>query len=189
MVYDPIEDTKLFVKAKFIGHPHHSFNDWSIMYNHSILVNDISGDLAKTISCDKLVVSIGSLLHDIGKAHPGDEIALHKKHNEFSILEAEPQIQKLDLSLGQEKLLKNILSEKGDSVELKIIKDADALAFYKDKRLHSLFLEWALKNHLKHSIQVKIDKFDKLNFHHSKKIGQRWFEQMKTEWEKSFQLI
>jgi len=66
---------------------------------------------------------------------------------------------------------------------MKVIKDADALALYADKRLYMLFIQWAVENNLDASIQRKIDKFQKLRYAESRNIGNEWFENMKRDWD------
>jgi HD superfamily phosphodiesterase len=62
---DVIQKTKNFMKEAFIEHPHYSFNHWSVMYDHSILVQSLALQIADEIDCDKTIVAIASLLHDI----------------------------------------------------------------------------------------------------------------------------
>ena len=71
--------TKKFLKKSFVQNPSFSFNDWRIMYNHSVKVFALSLRIAEKIPCDKIVVSIGSLLHDVGKTLKMDEQALWRK--------------------------------------------------------------------------------------------------------------
>ncbi len=177
-----IEKTKQFVKDSFTKHPHYSFNDWSVMYNHSVLTQEISLKIAQEVDCDKTLVSIGALLHDIGKTYEADPETLHKRHEEFNLLVSEEFLKSLNLQEEQLERLKEIVSYQDDSTEIKVIKDADALAFYADKKLYMLFIGWARQNNLEDSTQRKIDKFSKLNFEASKEIGEDWFKQMKKDW-------
>ncbi len=177
-----IVNTKQFVKAKFIEHPHHSFNDWNIMYNHSIKVYEIAMQLAKNVSCDETVVALSALLHDIGKTYPADAMTLHKKHEEFNVLIARPFIEQVNLSEAQRELLEETLLEKSNSTEAKIVRDADILAFYADKKLHFLFLKWAQEKNLPQSIEKKLNNYSKLHFEQSKTMGKKWFDEMKREW-------
>ena len=73
-----IEQTKQFLKKSFIKNPSFSFNDWRIMYNHGLMVLNFSLKLAQKIKCDKLLLSVGALLHDIGKIEIKDQV-LQKK--------------------------------------------------------------------------------------------------------------
>ncbi len=68
MASDLVSRTREFVKCAFKQNPHYSFNDWSVMYNHSVLVQEIALKISESVRCDTLLVSIGALLHDIGKA-------------------------------------------------------------------------------------------------------------------------
>jgi|SRR3989344_2780004 len=178
-----VSKTKEFVKISFIDNPHFSFNHWSIMYNHSIMVEKIAMKIAKNIKSNKLLVSIGALLHDIGKTYKTDTETLHKHHEDFNWIVSEKFIKGLRLSKPEEYKIKEIISYKNDSVEMKIIKDADALAMYVDRDLHNLWIKWAMQNKLETAIKGKLDKFSNLNFEVSKKLGNKWFEQTKQDWE------
>ena len=177
-----IERVKEFVKKQFIKNPDFSFNDWRIMYNHSLKVEEIAMKIAESVECDRLLLSISALLHDIGKAYKADVQTLHYKHEEFNLKVAEGFIDSLGLSSERLEKLKQIMSSKGDSTELKIIKDADALALFADKTLYMLYIKWAHEKGLDSSIKRKLDKFSKSNFEVSKEIGKKWFEQMKKDW-------
>lgn len=182
MVRDLVAETDKFVKQSFIENPHYSFNDWSVMYNHSVLAKGIALRIAKTVKCDKLLVSLGALLHDIGKAYKAEPEVLHTHHEAFNLTVCKTFLENLDLPGDKQRELESIVSYQSDSAELKVIEDADALALYADKRLYMLFIEWAVRNHLGSAIQRKLDKFSKLNFDISKELGKAWFEQMKLDW-------
>ncbi len=177
-----VNKTQEFVKESFLKRPHYSFNDWSIMYNHSVLVKDIALKISKGISCDKLIVSVGALLHDIGKTHKADPETLHKEHESFNLKISEKFLESLALDKEQFKKLKEVVSCNSDSIESKIIKHADALAFYADKTLHTAYIKWAKENNLNNAIQRKLEKFSKLNFEQSKIIVEKWFEETKKDW-------
>lgn len=177
-----IAKTEEFVRGAFQRHPHYSFNDWTVMYEHSVKVRDIALQIAKDMPCDKTVVAIGALLHDVGKTHEADEETLHKKHEEFNLPISESFLYSLGLSQDQLRKVKEVVAHRSDSAEMKIIEDADALALYADKRLYMLFLRWAQNNNLNDAIQRKLGKFSKLNFEKSKEIGEGWYRQMKKDW-------
>lgn len=86
MSKDVLEKTKEFLKKSFMENPHFSFDDWKIMYDHSILVLKFSLKIAETINCDKMVLSIGALLHDIGKTYKADEEILIKQHRKLGYM-------------------------------------------------------------------------------------------------------
>ncbi len=174
---DAVEKTREFVKRSFQENPNYSFNDWHVMYDHSVMVQEIALQIAENMECDKILVAIGALLHDIGKTMKEDTNILHKKHAEFNLKASEKFLDSLDLGEKSTKL-KEIVSYRSDSTEMKIIKDADTLAFYKDKRLQKLFFEWA--NGMPGEAERKLAKFEKLNFDVSKKIGKVWFEETKS---------
>ncbi len=48
-MHDIIEATHDFVKTSFMAKPHYSFNDWHIMYNHSLTVEELATRIAKDI--------------------------------------------------------------------------------------------------------------------------------------------
>ena len=177
-----IERVEAFVAEEFEKHPHYSFNDWKVMRDHSIGVKEIALQICEGMSVDTAIVAIGALLHDIGKTYEADAKTLHTNHEDFNLPVSEELLDTLGLSAEQLQKLKEVISHKSDSVEMWVIEDADALAFYADKRLYTLFIEWAGENNLDKAIQRKIDKFEKLHFDQSKKIGTKWFEQMKKEW-------
>lgn len=174
--------TREFVKNAFIENPHYSFNHWSVMYNHSVLVFEFAEKLLSEIKADREIVLIGALLHDIGKTYNADPETLHKKHEDLNLEVANDFIESLDLDKISKDKIKEIISFKNGSLEEKIIKDADALAFFHDKILYSLFLDWAKKEGLEDAIDKKINKFNSLNFKISKKIAEKDYQQMLHAW-------
>jgi len=178
-----IAQAEEFVKNAFIENPHYSFGHWSVMYNHSVLVKDIALRIAEHVECDKVLAAIGGLLHDIGKTHKADEETLRFDHEKFNLSVAEKFIDGLPLPEDQKNKLKTIVSFADDSVEVKIVKDSDALALFADKKLYMLFIEWAVKNKLRDAIVRKYRKFDKLRLPISVEVGKESFENMKQDWE------
>lgn len=67
-----VKRAKYFLKESFVKHPHFSFGDWRIMYNHSIVVMEFALKIAKEIPCDTLTLSVGALLHDMGKTYEAE---------------------------------------------------------------------------------------------------------------------
>src|SRR3989344_558296 len=177
-----IAETEKFVAQEFEKHPHYSFNDWTVMYNHSIKARDLALQICEGMSVDTTVVAIGALLHDIGKTYGADAETLHTKHEEFNLSVSEEFLDTLGLPKGQLQMIKEVVSYKSDGVEMKVIKDADALAFYADKKLYMMFIDWARENKLNDAIQRKLGKFTNLNFEQSKKLGIGWYRQMKEDW-------
>jgi len=182
MSQDLVEKTEKFVRESFRTNPHYSFNDWTVMYEHSVKVKDIALQIAEHVPCDKILVAIGALLHDIGKTYKADPEVLHKDHETFNLLVAGDFLTGLGFPEEQLRKLESLVSYQSDSDEMKVIKDADSLAFYSDKRLYMLFIEWAVTESLEASIQRKLDKFSKLRFEVSRTIGPDWFDQMKQDW-------
>jgi len=182
MVEKIVSKTEEFLAREFEKNPHYSFNDGTVMRDHSLKVRDIALQIAADLPCDKTVVAVCALLHDIGKTFRADAETLHKRHEEFNWRVSETFLNSLDLPKEQLEKIKAIISHASDSVEMKIIEDADALALYADKRLYMLYIRWAKDNNLGDAARRKIDKFSKLNFAASKEIGEAWFEQMKKDW-------
>jgi putative nucleotidyltransferase with HDIG domain len=178
-----IDKTKKFVKDSFVQNPHFSFNHWSVMYNHSLKVHNIAMQIADHVASDRLAVAIGALLHDIGKTHKADEATLHFEHETFNLPRSEKFLDALGLPPDQLQKVKDLISYNSGSIEMKIIKDADALALYADKNLYMLYIEWAYANNLQSSIERKLAKFSKLNFPISREIGEQWFTQIKEDWQ------
>jgi putative nucleotidyltransferase with HDIG domain len=181
---DLIQKTDEFVKEAFIANPHYSFDHWSVMYNHSVKVKEIALQIAETMDCNKTLIAIGALLHDIGKTYKADSEILHKDHEKFNLTVSEDFLETLQVSpddLGQ---LKSLVSFQSDSIEMRIIKDADALAMYADKHLYTLFIKWAADNKLEAAIKRKVEKFSKLNFDISRQMGKPLLENMRQDWNK-----
>ena len=174
--------TEQFVSEQFRLHPHYSFNDWTVMADHSRTVKDLACTIAAGMSVDTTVVAIGALLHDIGKTYPADAETLHTKHEDFNLTVSEPFLDSLDITQAQRVAIKEIIQHKSNSTEMQIIEDADALALYADKRLYTLYIDWARANNLEAAIKRKLDKFDKLHFQASKDMGRPWYEQMRSDW-------
>ncbi|MBI4175674.1 MAG: HD domain-containing protein [Candidatus Aenigmarchaeota archaeon] len=180
---EAIERTKAFVRDSFVARPHYSFDHWSVMYNHSVLVQEIALKIAKGMECDRLVLSLAALLHDIGKTYEASPAVLHKGHKKFNAIVSADFLEGLRLERGQLRKVKGIISYKSRSAEMKIVKDADALALYADKRLYTLYIRWAMDNGLADDIKRKLGKFSRLHFEESKRLGRKWFERMKRDWD------
>ncbi|MFA5644131.1 MAG: HD domain-containing protein [Patescibacteria group bacterium] len=181
--HDLVEKTKEFVKRSFQKNPHFSFNHWSVMYNHSVTVQELVMKISEEVECNKTVAAIGALLHDIGKTHHADPETLHKNHESFNLSVSQEFLNSLGLDIDELKHVRDIISYSSDSTEMKIVKDADAVALYFDKKLYMLWIEWVFKNGLTDEIQRKLGKFDLLNFDISRRLGKPKLEQMKNDWD------
>lgn len=177
-----IKKVEAFVENEFKKHPHHSFGDWTVMRDHSMKVRDLALQIGEDRSQASLVLVIAALLHDIGKTYEADVETLHAHHEEFNLLVSEVFLDTLGLSDGQLQTIKDLIGHTSDTEEMRVLEDADALAFYADKRLYMLFIEWARERGLGDSIQKKLDKFDILHFERSRQIGKEWYEQMRQDW-------
>ncbi len=120
---DNTEAAEKFLKQSFQDNPAFSFNDWEIMYHHSVVVCSFALHLATHFpDADLEVVSVGALLHDIGKASKADEDTLRANHGKMAFEFSEKFLKSLDLDEDQYEALINILKEESDSLENKIIK-------------------------------------------------------------------
>jgi len=178
-----VEKVKNFVKEAFIENPHYSFGHWTVMYDHSCTVESLAGTIAQSVECDELLVAIGALLHDIGKTHKADQKTLHLEHESFNLPISEALLNTIDISPVRLEKLKRLVAFEDEGVEMNVIKDADALALPSDKRLYTLYIEWAYREGFEDSIQRKLDKEKKLRFEISKKLGEPLFAAMKKDWD------
>ncbi len=181
--HDLIDKTDAFVKKAFQDNPHFSFNHWSVMYNHSVNVQELSMKIADEVECDRLVTSIGALLHDIGKTYHADPETLHTAHASFNLIVTQNFLDNLGLTDAQLKQVRDLISYQSDSIEMKIIKDADALALCYDKKLYMLWIEWAIKNDLIGDIKRKLEKYKNLHFDISRRLAEQMVIEMKNDWD------
>ena len=181
--HDLVDKTNAFVKKAFQDNPHYSFNHWSVMYNHSVNVQELAMEIANDVVCNRLVTSIGALLHDIGKTYHADHETLHKTHESFNLIVTQEFLDKLGLISDELIQVRNLISYNSDSTEMKIIKDADALAMCFDKKLYMLWIEWAIKNVLTNDIKRKLDKYSMLHFDVSRRLAEPKLIEMKNDWD------
>ncbi|MHB8831427.1 MAG: HDIG domain-containing metalloprotein [Patescibacteria group bacterium] len=174
-----------YLKKVFVDNPDYSFGDWSVIYQHSLNVRDLALKIAEQVECDKELLELFALFHDIGKAYKADYLYLHEHHEELGFNVAEPILSKLSLSTGQSVKLTEFLKGDLSSVEANIMKDADTLAFFMDERLQDLFKKWADEKGLVGELQRKADKYQKLKFEISKAMGKAAHDKMCQK----FQLI
>lgn len=171
-----------FVKDSFIGNPGYSFGDWRIMYEHSLKVKDMALQIAERVECDKEVLAIEAWLHDIGKVYKADQKILREHHTELGYDVAKDFLSELNLSEQQTRKLEAFLRGKTESLEGRIIKDADIIAFFLDEKLQKAFKSWADKQALLNEMQRKADKFNRLEFGISKEIARPLYEEVKKRW-------
>lgn len=177
-----VDKTNAFVKKAFQDNPHYSFNHWSVMYNHSVNVQNLAMEIANDVECNRLVTSIGALLHDIGKTYHADLQTLHKAHESFNLIVTQEFLDNLGLTSTELKHVRELISYNSDSTEMRIIKDADALAMCFDKKLYMLWIEWAIKNSLINDIKRKLDKYSMLHFDVSWRLAEPKLIKMKNDW-------
>lgn len=178
------EKTKEFVKQAFIRNPHYSFNDWKIMYDHSITVYEVALRIAKDVPCDVEVLSIGALLHDIGKTVKADEATLRKKHSELGAVASEEFLNRLDLTSERKARIMSLFSPDCELVEKKIIEDADIVSFYMDDRLADAFEEWAKSRGLYSEFSRKLGNIGKLRFDASRTMALPYYDKLSLKWGK-----
>lgn len=165
-----IVEADSFLRQAFQQHPHFSFGDWRIMYEHSRLVRDYALRIAESVPCDTLVLQLGALLHDIGKTVIADEETLRAHHGRMGYDVSKPFLESLRIAPAQrEKVLSLFLG--GSCVEKRIISDADLLAFLADRRLQEALAQWAEKRGLAGEIERKVSKARSLHFKASMAIA------------------
>lgn len=177
-----VQKTITFLKDAFQKHPHYSFNDWTIMYDHSVNVMRKSLELAEDHDVDKIVLAITSLLHDIGKTLDRDEKTLREKHEELGLEVSEAFLNSLtELSDSQRNQIKELFRKDHPDLIKKIMKDADYLDFYQNEYLHDAFKKWVDQNHLPEQIDRKIIRFEKMD-EKAKKLARPYMEKLKKKW-------
>lgn len=185
MIETIIKKTDHFVKEAFQKNPHYSFNDWTVMYEHSKRVKDIAFQIASEQVCDNIVVMVSAFLHDIGKIYKADQATLHHDHEKLNSIVAKDFLDSLEITTEQRKKIDAIITGDDSLIESKIVADADKLAFYLDHRLYMLWIEWAEKSGVA-SIEDrirKLEQYKKLNFSISVKIGAGSWDKMRRDWE------
>jgi putative nucleotidyltransferase with HDIG domain len=179
-----------FLREKFKANPRYSFNNPDIMINHSIQVMDIAIEIASQVpDCDLLVMSLGALFHDIGKAADETPEVLKERHAQFNWSIASEFLNGIELTPEQIEILKNILFEKPETydscIEQKIVKEADMITFMKDPILQEAFYNWAeglQPGNGKTELQKKLDKIKKLTLEKSKELAKEPYENMRNKW-------
>ncbi len=174
-----------YLKEVFTENPAYSFGDWTIMYQHSLNVRDLALKIAEQVECDKELLELFALFHDIGKAFKADYMYLHEHHEELGFNVAEPILSRLSLTAEQLAKLTEFLKGDLSSLEANVMKDADTLAFFMDEKLQDLFKKWADEKGLVGELQRKADKYQKLKFEISRKMGKEAHDKMCQK----FQLI
>jgi len=178
-----IDKTNAFVKKAFQDNPHYSFNHWSVMYNHSVNVQKLAMEIANEVECNRLVTSIGALLHDIGKTYHANSETLHNAHESFNLIVTQGFLDNLGLTSTELKHVRELISYNSDSTEMRVIKDADALAMCFDKKLYMLWIDWVIKNALTNDIKRKLDKYSMLHFDVSRRLAEPKLIKMKNDWD------
>jgi len=174
--------TESFLQDAFVANPSYSFDDPTIMIEHSKTVRDVALQIEEVTHCRRNLLEVMALLHDIGKAYPADEQTLREKHAELGYEVARDFIAKLDL--GDDERMRIVTFLKGDmeSLEAQIIKDADIIAFFVDEQLQKALKEWGDKNDLPNELQRKANKFEKLKFGISREIAKEPYQKMLARW-------
>lgn len=151
------------------------------MYNHSVKVQELALEIASEVPCNKTIVAICALLHDIGKTYKANPEILHKDHQKFNLTVSKSFLGTLELDTDSLKKIYDIIRYESKSTEMKIVKDADALALYADKKLYTSWIARAYKVWVEYEIARKLGKYDHLFFDISKRIGKPRLEKMKKD--------
>lgn len=177
-----VQQTEEFMKNAFIQNPHYSFNHWSVLYNHCVNVKNIALEINKEVKADDFVIAICALLHDIWKTYKAPPEVLNKEHESFNLLIAKDFLKQFDIPQETLQQIYDIISYNSQSTEMKVMRDADTLAMYKDEVYHMLYIHRAVENNLVSDIKRKINKFSRLNFDISKKIWEPYFKFFLENW-------
>ena len=176
-----------YLKEEFVARPHYSFGDPMIMVNHCLKVEELALRIAEQVyeNVDLLAVRAAALLHDIGKTYEADPEVLNTDHELFNLKVAEQFIDNLGLpDIECEKVKEAVRYHDVDTLETRIVKDADTLSFYADERYHKVFYDWVVKENREKERQRKYSKFEKLRFPQSREIGQPLYESWSQTWAK-----
>lgn len=105
---------------------------WKYQYNHFKMVRNYALLLSKKYNANKKVVELAALLHDIGRIKYGP-----RRHAMTSAIEAEKILKKFNYDKEIVKKVKGCIlshrhssTRRTESLEAKIVKDADALSHF-----------------------------------------------------------
>jgi putative nucleotidyltransferase with HDIG domain len=181
---DPrIEETILFIKNRFREKSHYSFDDWTIMYGHSVNTLKYALSLTEGSSMDKTVVGITALLHDIGKTIEAEPDILLTQHEELGFEASQEFLDELAISDEQRKQIQSFFGsddENGNELR-RVIKDADYVSFYTYPRLQDAFKAWTDRDNLPHERARKINRYATLS-PLAQEMSRSGYEKMKEKW-------
>ena len=177
-----IESVEQFLKQAFEANPSYSFDDPDIMIRHAMMVRDIALKIENEVHCDRSLLEVMALFHDIGKAYAADQETLRKKHAELGYEVTKDFLPTLKLSEEDLECLENFLKGDMTSLHAQIVKDADVIAFFADPILQVALKNWGEKNDLPHELQRKADRIETLTFETSKQIARPLYDQMVAKW-------
>ena len=172
----------------FEENPNYSFGDASLMIDHSIHVQEIAMNIAEVVVCNKAVVFIGSIFHDIGKTKmidgkPVPWEVLRERHESFNYEVISNFLTEFNVSDAVRSQLQELFNISAKSPESTIIKDSDIIEFYMNSRLQAALKNWADKQNLPNELQRKADKFDSvLSCDFSKELALPYLSLMKKRW-------
>ncbi len=172
----------VYMRDAFKENPHYSFNDWTIMADHSENVMKYALLLSETEDIDALVVGLAGLLHDIGKTVKTDEETLLQKHEELGIVVSNDFVDALALSAEQKKQVKNLFMIDFPSLEKQVVKDADYMDFFTNERLHDAFKKWADDEKLEGQVERKLQRFEKM-MPRAKELTRPYYDRLKLKWD------
>lgn len=177
-----IEQTDLFLKRAFKKNSSYSFGDPVIMYEHGRTVRDFAMRITGSVECDRELLEVMALFHDIGKAYKADEQTLREKHAELGYEVTKDFLPDLELRDDQRQTLVDFLKGDMTSIEATVIKDADIIAFFADERLQQALKTWGDNNGLPNELQRKADKIRNLTFTSSEAIARPIYERFIEIW-------
>ncbi|MEK7620113.1 MAG: HD domain-containing protein [Patescibacteria group bacterium] len=177
-----VERADQFLKSAFENNPSYSFGEPSIMYNHSRRVRDMALEIAASVPCDRELLEILALFHDIGKAYDADEQTLRERHDELGYEVTKDFLPQLKLTDEQRHKLVDFLKGTFNSIESTIIKDADIIAFFTDPILQQELKDWGDSRGLPNELQRKAEKISKLSLQASKAIAEPLYNAYIKTW-------
>lgn len=149
------------------------FGDGRIIYRHCRFTLKFCDLLSKGYRSDKSILRVAAFLHESGKAYEVSWKILKERHEKYNWLISKELISRFQISRERKNKLKKILLHKknDNSIEAKILHEADIIAFFADRSSQKAFAAWAKKRKLPGEIERKLSKMKKLKLKNSNKIA------------------
>jgi len=176
------ELSERFLREAFEGNSLYSFGDPEIIIGHSLIVRDVTLLIARDVRCNLRLIEVMALLHDIGKAHSADADVLRERHTELGFEVAGEFVAGLGFNSAELEKINGFLKGDMSSLEARIVKDADVIAFFMDGRLQRALKLWGDANGFSDELQRKADKIGGLRFEVSVGIAGEYYDGMVREW-------